>query len=71
MSHPPDSSRPSNAGEPFDYPQYTIVKYRRQTNHQLHALLTVGSCFMWLPVWVLITVWNKWGPESTGYIEHR
>lgn len=48
-----------------------VITYRRQTNHPVHAAITLVTCFMWLPVWLCIAVWNAWGPPATGYIEHH
>jgi hypothetical protein len=32
-------------------------------------MITVLTCFMWLPIWVGVAAWNAWGPEATIYIE--
>jgi hypothetical protein len=52
-------------------PEYVVIRYRRHTNHTVHAFLTLCTCFVWLPVWLGIAAWNAWGPESTIYIEHQ
>jgi len=32
--------------------QYLLAQ-RRKTNHVLHLLLSLCTCFMWTPIWVL------------------
>jgi len=33
--------------------------YYRQTNHWLHAVLTLLSCGCWAPIWLAVWVWNS------------
>jgi hypothetical protein len=43
--------------------QYLLAQ-RRKTNHVLHLLLSLVSCFIWLPVWILVS-------QSTGRHNRR
>ncbi len=33
--------------------QYLLAQ-RRKTNHVLHLLVSLCTCFMWMPIWILI-----------------
>jgi hypothetical protein len=35
------------------------VAYGKPVNHVLHLLLTILTCFLWSPVWALVTVANR------------
>lgn len=34
---------------------------RKETNHLLHAILSFITFGCWLPIWLLVTVWNRMG----------
>lgn len=36
------------------------------TNHALHAVLTVMSCGLWLPIWILTAVFSTAGSAATS-----
>jgi hypothetical protein len=42
---------------------------RRRTNHPLHAVLTIGTCGIWLFVWVPVGIYN-WFQRDRVYHEH-
>ncbi len=35
-----------------------VVIYNNGTNHALHLILTVVTCGMWLPVWIIVAIIN-------------
>jgi hypothetical protein len=35
-----------------------IVVYNNGTNHGLHLVLTLLTCGLWLPVWIIIVIVN-------------
>jgi len=35
-----------------------VVVYNSGTNHGLHLVLTLLTCGMWLPVWIIIVIVN-------------
>ena len=39
-----------------------IVEVNRRTNHPLHAVLTLFTFFMWLPVWLSLWAINSHAP---------
>lgn len=74
MSYPPPPP-PQQPG----YPQYgqqppqqqSVTYYRRRTNHTFHLLMCYFTCFLWVPVWLCVTMWNAWGPRATAHTNHR
>lgn len=71
MSHPPGPPSSAPSGDPASPTCRHLITYRRETNHPVHAALTLVTCFMWLPVWVCVVAWNAWGPPAAGYAEHH
>ncbi|QBJ00223.1 hypothetical protein SEA_PHARAOH_34 [Mycobacterium phage Pharaoh] len=53
--HPPQQPYPYQPPVPPVQPQILPVK----TNHAMHLVLTVLSCGMWLPVWVIVAMVNS------------
>ena len=39
-------------------PQTPVVVYNSGTNHGLHLVLTLLTCGMWLPVWIILVIVN-------------
>ena len=39
-------------------PTAPVVVYNSSTNHGLHLLLTVLTCGLWLPVWIIAAIVN-------------
>ena len=39
-------------------PQTPMVVYNSGTNHGLHLVLTLLTCGMWLPVWIILVIVN-------------
>ncbi len=35
-----------------------VVVYNSGTNHALHLILTVLTCGLWLPVWIIVAIFN-------------
>ncbi|CAA79411.1 Hypothetical Protein PBI_L5_35 [Fromanvirus L5] len=61
--YPPQQDRPQwYAGSPYPVapppmPQPTVMPVR--TNHAMHLLLSLITCGMWLPVWVIMAMINS------------
>ena len=39
--------------------QPTMIVMRKPFNHGLHGLLTLVTCGMWLPVWIVLAIFHK------------
>ncbi|MDA0251728.1 MAG: DUF2510 domain-containing protein [Actinomycetota bacterium] len=39
-------------------PQAPVVVYTSGTNHGLHLVLTLLTCGLWLPVWIILVIVN-------------
>jgi len=35
-----------------------VVVYNNGTNHGLHLLLTILTCGLWLPIWIIMVIVN-------------
>lgn len=54
------------------YPQTTTIKYRKQTSHTFHLLMTVLTCGLWgIFVWGPVAIWNATGPRRAIRQTHR
>lgn len=40
------------------------VSAGRGTNHALHLILTLLSCGLWLPIWILLAIFDTSGPRA-------
>jgi hypothetical protein len=45
------------AAMPQGHPQPTVLPVR--TNHAMHLVLSLVTCGMWLPVWVIVAMINS------------
>lgn len=57
QQQPPAAAQPIIVNQQFA-PQTPLVVYNRGTNHGLHLVLTLLTCGMWLPVWIVIFIVN-------------
>ncbi len=48
-----------------------VINNRPQTNHSFHLIMTLVTCFMWTPVWIIVTILNagksRQTTVATGY----
>lgn len=50
--------QPIIVAQQFAPPTPPVVVYNSGTNHGLHFVLTLLTCGMWLPVWIIIVIVN-------------
>ena len=48
-------------------PQVVVVQDDGAPNHLLHAVLTLLSCGLWLPVWLLVIFCDWIAKMTSGY----
>ncbi len=53
MSYPPPHQQPHY---PPAQEVHVVVRAAKPVNHALHAILTVCTCGLWLPVWVIVAI---------------
>jgi len=51
-----DVSRQRWFGAVVEPQQTVIVNQRKQVNHALHLILTLLTCGLWLPVWIIVAI---------------
>lgn len=57
QQHPPPPAQPIIVNQQFA-PQAPVVVYTTGTNHGVHLLLTLLTCGLWLPVWIIVVIVN-------------
>lgn len=55
---PPQGQQPIIVNQQFAPQAPPVVVYNGGTNHGLHLVLTLLTCGMWLPVWIIIVIVN-------------
>ncbi len=55
---PQTPQQPIIVAQQFAPPTPPVVVYNSGTNHGLHLVLTLLTCGMWLPVWLIIVIVN-------------
>lgn len=68
--HPQAFPYPAPVYPPPAAPHRSVTKSRRQTNHYLHLRLTLWTLGAWSPVWIAMTMWNKFGPRARSVTRH-
>lgn len=52
-------------------PQVVIVQDDGAPNHLLHAVLTLLTCGLWLPIWLLVIFCDWIAKMTSGYNRER
>lgn len=55
---PPSAQQPIVIAQQFAPQAPPVVVYNTGTNHGLHLVLTLLTCGMWLPVWIIVVIVN-------------
>lgn len=50
---------------PMMAPQPVVIAASSGNNHLIHLILTLVTCGLWAPVWLLIAVFESRGPSQT------
>lgn len=51
--------KPAPVSAPMVYQNRTVTKVPVQTSHVVHLILTLLTCGLWAPVWIIMAVLNK------------
>jgi len=51
-------SQPIIVNQQFAPQAPPVVVYNSGTNHGLHLVLTILTCGMWLPIWIILVIVN-------------
>jgi hypothetical protein len=41
-----------------------VYKTRKRTSHGFHLTMSLITLGAWVPIWILVTMWNAWGPRA-------
>jgi len=42
-----------------DYEMFMLLSNKKKTGHVLHLILSIISCGIWLPIWLLVVLSNS------------
>jgi hypothetical protein len=61
QQQPPPQPQPQAVfvNQQFAPPAPPVVVYNNGTSHGLHLILTIVTCGLWLPVWIIMTIVNS------------
>lgn len=48
-----------------------VTRPAKRTHHGLHAVITLATCGVWLPVWMIAWAMNSWHPANRAKVEWK